>query len=426
MQKLFTTAEQHEKKGELDEAVQLYRQVILSEEQSSDETNKLKEDSALRMALLFKQKSDASAIGDLVTTLRPFFATVTQARTGKIVRSLIDIAAQVPDGTPTVIKLCQDNIIWAETEKRTFLRLHLQNTLAEAYYKIQEHHEALTTIKNLLREVKKLDDKMLLITIFLLESKIQHALQHLPRARAALTAARSAANAIYCPPSLQAELDMHSGTLHAEERDYKTAYSYFYEAYENYDTIGSNEPSKAQARDLAVLCLKYMLLTKIISGSSEETSALMSGKLALSFTDPKLAAMRAIAKAYQQSSLGTFRDVIEEYREELSRDPVIHRHLQQLYQSLLEKNLLRIVMPFEEVEISHIASLIQLDVGTVEKKLSQMILDKKLKGILDQGNDCLIVFDEEEHDGVYPATLEVISSLGSVVDSLYNRANRLR
>lgn len=60
---------------------------------------------------------------------------------------------------------------------------------------------------------------------------------------------------------------MQSGTLHAEEKDYKTAYSYFYEAYENYDTIGANEPSKEQSKELAILCLKYMLLTKIISGS---------------------------------------------------------------------------------------------------------------------------------------------------------------
>jgi 26S proteasome regulatory subunit N6 len=111
---------------------------------------------------------------------------------------------------------------------------------------------------------------------------------------------------------------------------------------------------------------------------------------------------------------------------ELEKDPVIHRHLKELYQKLFEENLLRIVSPFSQVEIVHVAELIELDVPTVEKKLSAMILDKKLLGILDQGNGCLIVFEEPDSDSSYPTALDTIANVGQVVDSLYTRANKLR
>lgn len=49
---------------------------------------------------------------------------------------------------------------------------------------------------------------------------------------------------------------------------------------------------------------------------------------------------------------------------------------------MLEKDLCRIIEPYSYVQISHIASEIGLDKDKVEKKLSQMILDKKFSGPL--------------------------------------------
>lgn len=131
----------------------------------------------------------------------------------------------------------------------------LETRLVALYLDNKMYHESLSLISVLLKELKRLDDKMVLVEVQLLESRVCHALRNLPKSRAALTSARTSANSIYCPPLLQAALDMQSGVLHAEEKDYKTAYSYFFETFEGFS---SQEDPKA------ILALKYMLLCKIM------------------------------------------------------------------------------------------------------------------------------------------------------------------
>jgi len=335
---------------------------------------------------------------------------------------VIDLVSKISGAEKILIDLCRESIEWTLNEERTFLRIVLEFKLAQALFTVKEYNEALSIISKLLKEVKKLDDKGLLVEIYLLESKIHHALLHLPKSRSSLTAARTAAHSIYCPPLLQAELDIQSGILHAEEGDYKTSYSYFYEAYENYNTTTKQ---KDYADEMAKGCLKYMLLARIMTKNADDVHNLINGKLAIQYSIAELTVMKAIANAFKQSSLSEFKKVIESFKTELSQDPVVQRHLEALYDNLLEQNLLQIIEPYSVVEISHVASIIQLDIGTVERKLSQMILDKKLIGILDQANDCLIVYENPPEEELYPTVLEIFDNVDGVIDSLYKRAGKL-
>ena len=109
----------------------------------------------------------------------------------------------------------------------------------------------------------------------MVEAKVYHALENLPKAKAALTSVKTTANSIYVVPLLQAEIDMCSGLIAADERDYNTSYSYFYETFEGYRSM--NETNKAAH------VFKFMLFSKIMNRQSEDALALINSQLALKY-----------------------------------------------------------------------------------------------------------------------------------------------
>ncbi|KAI0247932.1 hypothetical protein BJV78DRAFT_1241250 [Lactifluus subvellereus] len=215
---------------------------------------------------------------------------------------------------------------------------------------------------------------MILAEVHLLESRVYRGIGNLAKAKSSLTSARTAAISIYCPPQLQAALDLQSGILHAEDKDYTMAYSYFYETFENLSS--QDGPS-------ALGALKYILLCKVMLNLPEDVNALLSIKLALKYVQLRdVECMRAVARAHHCSRVA-FEQTLCDYREELSSDPTIRR---------------------QDVEATG---------------LSQMILDKVFHGVLVQGRGCLVVFDEAETDDTYGAAIETLEEVSKVVDSLY-------
>jgi 26S proteasome regulatory subunit N6 len=422
-----------EKKTSLQEAIETYRAVIFSSSGAAEdddekkrkktateinEETKIKESAIDRLSHVYAKNNDANAIKLLVDELKPLFEQMPKAKTAKIVRNLIDVFASLEGFDELQVDLCKEQIAWSKKEKRTFLRHRVELRLAALYLKSRRYTDSLKMISSLAREVKKLDDKLLLVDIHLLESKIHYALNDLAKAKAALTASRTNAGSIYVPPSAQCGIDLQSGILHAEEKDYKTGYSYFFEAFEQLTNLDD-----ATYKKETVVALKYMLMCKIMSGNAGDVKTLVASKSGLKFAgEESLDAMKAVAEAYISRSLKDLERVLRDYREFLDNDPIVANHLGKLKDDLMEQNLFRLIEPYSRVEIARIAELIELPTLAVESKLSQMILDGKFEGILDQGSGCLVVFDEQPPETMYKATLETIGNMTQVVEKLQKRS----
>ncbi|CAG9938996.1 unnamed protein product [Clonostachys rosea f. rosea IK726] len=397
----------------------IYREITsTAPSAASDSATREYEVALISLGGLYRDQTRTQDLVNLVKESRSVFSSFAKAKSAKLVRQLLDIFRDIPNSTDIEIAVTKDCIEWATSERRAFQRQDLEVRLVTLHMTKLSWYDALTLINGLLRELKRLDDKLRLVEVQLLESRVYHALGNIPKARAALTSARTSAASVYTPPLLQANLDMQSGMLHAEDKDFNTAFSYFIEALDGYHS--QEESGKAQA------ALQYMLLCKIMLNLVEDVNQLMSSKQALKYAGKNLEAMKAIARAHSNRSLEEYERALSAYRYELGSDAFIRNHLRRLYDAMLEQNLIKVIEPFSRVEIDHIAKMVGLDTQQVERKLSQMILDKVIIGVLDQGAGCLIIFDETHRDESYDAALKTIDKLSNVVDALYtNQASLL-
>ncbi|SCV04343.1 LANO_0G09626g1_1 [Lachancea nothofagi CBS 11611] len=413
-------------KKEYSKAEELYLSLLKDNTNSSTNgfasqaQTQVQERCIVELGSLYGLTKQSDKLATFIPEARGIMMQYAKSKTAKVLKSLIDQFEQIPNSLDTQISVCKDSIDFATRERRAFLKHSLSIRLATLYFEKAQYNESLELINGLLREFKKLDDKSSLVDVHLLEAKVYHKLRNLARSKAALTSARTAANSIYCPTLTVAELDLMSGILHCEDKDYKTAFSYFYESFEGFHNQSTNFQEKAAQ------VLNYMLLSKIMVNLIDEVNSILNAKYTKeTYQSRGIEAMKAVAEAYSQRSLLEFNAALKQYETELMGDPLIRSHFNALYDTLLESNLCKIIEPFDCVEVRHISKMIGLENQQVEGKLSQMILDKIFYGVLDQGNGWLYIYETPHQDATYDSSVELIGQLNKVVEQLFEKASYL-
>ena len=98
---------------------------------------KAKEQAVYRLAGIFVQLSLFEELIDLTKLILPSYIELPKSKVGKIIRTLFDMAIRFPGKgrVAPLIELSNHVIDWCEKESRSFLRMKIENKLAELYFK---------------------------------------------------------------------------------------------------------------------------------------------------------------------------------------------------------------------------------------------------------------------------------------------------
>jgi 26S proteasome regulatory subunit N6 len=164
-----------------------------------------------------------------------------------------------------------------------------------------------------------------------------------------------------------------------------------------------------------------------MSKLTNDAMNLMNSQITLKYQGRELECMREIARAVKEQNLLAFEKAKETYSDVINPDAnVLRIHINALYDTLLEDNLRKIIEPYSEVQIDYIAKMIGLELSTVQQKLSEMILDEKIDGTLDQGKGCLTMFEEVEDNKMFDHTIDIFDKLSHVIDAFYEKTKKVK
>lgn len=397
---------------------------------------RMKEEACYHLVRLYLEDGKNDEINKVMIDIRPFFDEISKPRAAKIIRTIIELVVE-KEGVDIefIISLVQEAVKWATEDKRSFLRQRLQAKLAELLMIKEAYRDALILIKKLMREIKKIEDKPLIVDLQLIEAMVYFKLRNYPKSRGALTYARATATGFYCPPLVTANIEQQAGMLSCREKDYPTAESYFYEATDNFLIAGKVEQ--------AVKSFKYSLFCKILNNQSgevtatiqqrsQETTAGASTNIKTSnlaqqqfLINTHIKAMEALAVVYQTRQYKALDELLAKFPEELAQDTLIVDQLELLKSNLLEHSIKRIIEAYTRIDLDYIAKQLALDRAMIEAKISNLILDEKLSAQLDHQYGDVIIIQHLERDELLDKANETLAEMGLVVDKLGKRLHKI-
>lgn len=130
-----------------------------------------------------------------------------------------------------------------------------------------------------------------------------------------------------------------------------------------------------------------MILASILSGSEINYAQTREAKVYME--DPQILSIVQLRTAFEQNDINEIQKILNSKNSHILDDPFIHQYLDDLLRNIRLNVLVARVKPYKTVGLDFLASQLNVPREDVCGLLSELILEEKIKGEIDQLNGFL-------------------------------------
>lgn len=157
--------------------------------------------------------------------------------------------------------------------------------------------------------------------------------------------------------------------------------------------------------------LKYLVLTTMLMKSeinpfdSQETKSFKN--------DERISAMTDLVDAYQRDDIQRYESILQNNKDVLA-DPFIAENIDEVTRNMRTKGVLKLIAPYTRFNLALVAKQLKISVAEVQDIVGFLIVDKQLKGKIDEEKGTVEV---ESHEDV--GRTQSMEGWVSAIDSLW-------
>jgi COP9 signalosome complex subunit 2 len=129
--------------------------------------------------------------------------------------------------------------------------------------------------------------------------------------------------------------------------------------------------------------------------------------------------MTDLVEAYQRNEIHRYESILEKNKADILSDPFIREHIDEVTRNIRTEALLKLIAPFTRFTLDFIARQLRISVPEVQEILGFLILDKKIRGKINQENGTVQIESNVDAERMH-AMKEWSSALERLSTTLFN------